>query len=201
MGSFGKLRTWRFRNTPYFSKSTSKWLRYEGFTFNVFSKSSQHSVEFGAIWHGFSFCTWPILYRCSFRCCLVIRLKLDLEMPSRFFLAVGSGLPGSQLAARSRQFLTQFKFRLLAILPRLPELPFLWSSKLYFFFSFSTGLKACRALLSTNPYFFLNLWVIEGYFLPANLCSKTNCWVRKITITSAVQQLCVSLTWHDGMTQ
>ena len=94
-----------------------------------------------------------------------------------------------------------FKLRLLAILPRLPELPFLWSSKLYFFFSFSTGLKACRALGSPNPYFSLNLRVIEGYFLPANLCSKTNCWVRKITITFAVQQLCVSLTWHDGMTQ
>ena len=119
--------------------------------------------------------TRAILYGCSFRCCLVIRLKLDLEMPSGFLFAVGLGLPGSWLAARSKQFLTQVKFRLLASLTRLPKLPFLWSSKLYFFFSFSTGFKACQALGGPNPYFSLNLRVIEGYFLPANLCSKTNC--------------------------
>ena len=80
-----------------------------------------------------------------------------------------------------------FKLRLLAILPRLPELPFLWSSKLYFFFSFSTSLKACRALGGLNPYFSLNLLVIDGYFLPANLFSTTNFfWESENSIASAV---------------
>ena len=91
-------------------------------------------------------------------------------MPSGFLLAVGPGLPGSWSAARSRQFLTRFTFWSLVTLTRLPA--FFWSSKLYFFFRFSTSLKACRALGCRNPYFYSNLQVIDGYFLPANIFSN-----------------------------
>ena len=46
-GGFGKLRTWHFQNTPYFSQLTVKILRYQGFSFQKVFKISQHPVTFG----------------------------------------------------------------------------------------------------------------------------------------------------------
>ena len=48
-GGFGKLRTWHFQNTPYFSQLTVKILRYQGFSFQKVFNISQHPLRFGCL--------------------------------------------------------------------------------------------------------------------------------------------------------